>query len=418
LPDLNTLYLSLALIIGMCMAWGIGANDVSNAMGTSVGSKALTLKQALIIAGIFEFLGAYIAGGEVTATIRKGIINPSILSNSPDIFITGMLASSLASGIWLIVASHFGWPVSTTHTVVGSIIGFGLVVLGPEAIQWKQCTTIAIAWVCSPIMGGLLAYLIFVSTQFFIFDKTNPVKAAKVAVPGYACLAVMVVITIVCNKFLPKNFAYKYLVILGAAVLSLGFSRYYVQHMHFAAKKEEPSTASFANVEKIFAILMVLTACVMAFAHGSNDVANAIGPIAAIIDAIKFGEVQSHTHVPKWLLLLGGIGIITGLATYGHKVMATVGNNITALTPSRGFAATLAAAIIIVEASTTGLPISTTHTLIGAILGVGLAKGMHALNMSVIRKIFLCWIFELPAGAFLSATFFYCFRAIFLWYSC
>lgn len=406
--DINTIYLCLAVTFGFAMAWGIGANDVSNAMGTSVGSKALTLKQALVVAAIFEFLGAFLAGSEVTSTIRKDIINPAVLTGSPDLFIIGMLASLLAAGLWLLLASTFGWPVSTTHTIVGAIIGFGIAVLGIDAIQWKQFYSIVAGWVCSPLLGAALAYTLFISTQRLIFDKENPIHAAKKVVPFYILTASWIVYMIVASKSyklgynLGLGISFLYATILS--IITAVISKVIVNRLQL--NPDDDLESHFTNVEKIFSILMIFTACAMAFAHGSNDVANAVGPVAAIVDAVKFGHIPQHAHVSKWILLMGGVGIIVGLATYGHKVMATVGIKITQLTPSRGFAATLAAATTVVLASSTGLPISTTHTLIGAILGVGLARGIHALNLTVIKRIFICWIVELPAGALMSVCLF------------
>lgn len=413
--DPNSVYLWLAVIFGFTMAWGIGANDVSNAMGTSVGSKALTLRQAILIAAVFEFLGAFLAGSEVTSTIRKDIINPAVLSNSPDLFIIGMLASLLASGIWLFIASTFGWPVSTTHTVVGAIIGFGLAALGFEGIQWQQFFSIVSGWIFSPLLGAALAYTLFISTQRLIFDKKNPIAAAKKIVPFYILIASWIVFMIIASKsyqlgFVQLNFGQAFLFSTLCSIVMALISKLLVNRLKL--NPDDDLQAHFTNVEKIFTILMIFTACAMAFAHGSNDVANAVGPVAAIVDVINFGDIPQYTHVPKWVLLMGGLGIIFGLATYGHKVMATVGTKITQLTPSRGFAATLAAATTVVLASSTGLPISTTHTLVGAILGVGLARGLHALNLNVIRRIFICWIIELPAGALLSVCFFHILKYI------
>lgn len=407
--DINSLYFWLAVIFGSAMAWGIGANDVSNAMGTSVGSKALTIRQALIIASIFEFLGSFLAGSEVTSTIRKGIIDPAILQNAPDVFVLGMLASLLSSGVWLLIASLFGWPVSTTHTIVGAIIGFGIALLGPSEIQWDQVVSIILGWVFSPLLGAAFAYALFTSSQIWIFDKANPIIAAKKVIPFYIFLASWIVYMIITSKSYqlgyPLSFTQSILVSTGLSLITASISIWAVNHLRLNPADDIKS--HYTNVEKIFAILMIFTACAMAFAHGSNDVANAIGPVAAIIDVISSGNLGSQAEIPLWVLLMGALGIVCGLAMYGHKVIATVGSKITLLTPSRGFAATLSAAITVVLASCTGLPISTTHTLVGGVLGVGLARGLHALNLNVVKTIFICWIVTLPAGALLAIGFYH-----------
>jgi PiT family inorganic phosphate transporter len=408
-------YLILACLFGFLMAWGVGANDVANAMGTSVGSKALTIKQAIVIATIFEFMGAFLAGGQVTDTIRKGLLDVDAMGMEPDILIMGMLASLLAAASWLIFASKFGWPVSTSHTIVGAIVGFGAVNLGVSAVDWHTISHIAISWVFSPILGGVLAYLLFFSIQKLILNKKSPFESAKRIVPFYmfAVGATVSSLTLVCGLAhlgieLPNGIAWILAGIFGLLTVAVG--------KHFINKIQHPKNATlhihYANVEKVFTILMLFTACAMAFAHGSNDVANAIGPLAAIEQLVHAGKITANQAVPIWILLLGSLGIVIGLVMYGHKVIATVGSGITELTPTRGFAATFAAALTVVMASGTGLPISTTHTLVGAVLGIGLAKGISALNLNVIRTIFMSWMITLPAGALLSIIFFHCLKAI------
>ena len=347
IANYGTTLVLVAALFGFLMAWGIGANDVANAMGTSVGTKSLTIRQAIIIAMIFEFAGAYLAGGEVTATIRSGIIDSNAFVDSPDLLVLGMIASLLAAGAWLILASYFGWPVSTTHSIIGAIVGFAVVSIGPEAVQWNKFGGIVGSWVITPAISGVIAYFMFISVQKLIFNTDD-------------------------------------------------------SKMHFA------------NVEKVFGILMVITACAMAFAHGSNDVANAIGPLSAVASIVASGgEISGQAAIAWWILPLGGIGIVIGLATMGEKVMATVGTGITHLTPSRGFAAQLATAATVVIASGTGLPISTTQTLVGAVMGVGLARGIAALNLGVLRNIVVSWVITLPAGAILAIGIFYVLQACF-----
>ncbi len=408
--------LVLAALFGLFMAWGIGANDVANAMGTSVGSRAVTIKQAIVIAAVFEFAGAFLAGGEVTSTIRKGIVDTTAFAGSPELLVYGMLAALLAAGVWLLIASHFGWPVSTTHSIVGAVVGFAAVGVGVEVVKWDKIGSIVMSWVVSPLLAGTIAYLLFMSVQRLILDTVEPLRNAKRYVPAYIFLVGFIVALVTLLKGLkhvgmkvsmPE--AYAYAVLFGIVCAGLGIAAIRRLHIDPAADRD----FHFANVEKVFAILMIATACAMAFAHGSNDVANAIGPVAAVVGVVQSGgEIAQKSALPPWVLLLGGAGIVLGLLTYGQRVIRTIGTRITDLTPSRGFAATLAAATTVVVASGTGLPISTTHTLVGGVLGVGLARGISALNMRVVRTIFMSWIVTLPAGAILAVVFFYLLRAI------
>ncbi|MEE8057905.1 MAG: inorganic phosphate transporter [Pseudomonadales bacterium] len=418
IAEYGNILLIAACMFGFFMAWGMGANDVANAMGTSVGSKALTIKQAIIIAMIFEFAGAYLAGGEVTATIRKGIIDPTLLSETPELLVFGMMSSLLAAGIWLLVATSFGWPVSTTHTIVGAIVGFAAVGISPDAVSWGKVGSIVSSWIISPVTAGIIAFLLFRNVQNQILSKKHPFRSAKKVVPFYIFLVGFIISMVTLLKGLKHiglhiSFAESFLWAIAAGIITMLIGIQLLKRI-----KVEPGADNsfhFASVEKVFAVLMMFTACAMAFAHGSNDVANAIGPLAAISGIISSGgEVVQKSAMPAWILLLGGIGIVAGLAMYGHKVIATIGNNITELTPSRGFAATLAAATTVVIASGTGLPISTTHTLVGGVLGVGLARGIGALNLRVIGSIFMSWVVTLPAGAGLSIMFFFMLKGIFL----
>jgi len=413
----GTVFLILAAVFGLFMAWGIGANDVANAMATSVGSKALTIKQAVVIAAIFEFAGAILAGGQVTKTIRKGIVDADLLSGNPELLLYGMLASLLAAGIWLLIASRNGWPVSTTHSIVGAIVGFAMVGIGTEAVHWDKVGFIVASWVVSPVLAGFIAFMLFRSVQGLILDTEDPFDNAKKYVPYYIFLVGFIIALVTLVKGLKHvgldiSTAEQYLYAFAIGIVVMLAGKFFVNKIKHDPKKDKKF--HFTNVERVFSVLMVITACAMAFAHGSNDVANAIGPVAAVVSIVHSGgEVASKSMLPLWVLGLGGIGIVIGLMMYGKKVIATVGNQITELTPSRGFAATLAAATTVVLASGTGLPISTTHTLVGAVLGVGLARGIGALNMTVIRNIFMSWIVTLPAGAILSILFFFTLKGIF-----
>lgn len=415
--EYGTLFIVLACVFGFFMAWGVGANDVANAMATSVGSRAITIKQAVIIAAIFEFAGSYLAGGQVTATIRKGMMDTSMLADSPELLIYGMMASLLAAGIWLLLATRAGWPVSTTHSIVGAIIGFASVGIGIEAVKWGKVATIAMSWIVSPLLAGTIAFMLFKSVQRLIFNSPDPLLSAKKYVPLYIFLVGFIISLVTMFKGLSHvglNLApwqsYVIALILGLLVMVGGI--FMIRRLKFDPDADRHF--HFANVEKVFGILMVVTACAMAFAHGSNDVANAVGPLAAVVSIVNSGGmVTQKSALAPWILILGGVGIVVGLIMYGHKVIATVGTNITELTPSRGFAATLAASATVVIASGTGLPISTTHTLVGAVLGVGIARGIAALNMNVVRTIFMSWIVTLPAGAILAILFFYIFVGLF-----
>lgn len=413
----NTL-LILACIFGLFMAWGIGANDVANAMGTSVGSKALTIKQAIIVAMIFEFLGAYLAGGEVTATIRKGIIDPAMLADTPELLVFGMMSALLAAGTWLFIASMMGWPVSTTHSIVGAIVGFAAVGISVDAVAWDKVRQIVSSWVVSPLLAGTISFFLFRSVQKLILNTDNPFVNAKKYIPIYMFFVgfLMSMVTMLKGlKHVLKDTGVSFTFLEDAAISAIiGIVVMLIGMWMMRKVKDEGNEGNrFASVEKVFAILMVFTACAMAFAHGSNDVANAVGPLAAVYGVVSTGEVASKSVMPSWILLIGGIGIVIGLATYGWKVIATIGKKITELTPSRGFAAELGAAGTVVLASGTGLPISTTHTLVGAVLGVGLARGIGALNLRVIGTIVTSWIITLPAGAGLSILFFFLFKGIF-----
>ncbi|MEM7222237.1 MAG: inorganic phosphate transporter [Pseudomonadota bacterium] len=410
-------FIIIAVIFGVFMTWGIGANDVANAMGTSVGSGALTVGAAIVVAAVFEFLGAALAGGQVTKTIRKGIIDPGPIADQPEILVFGMLAALLAAAVWLAIASIKGWPVSTTHSIVGAIVGFGMVGIGIEAVNWGKIGQIAFSWVLSPALGGIIAFGLMMSIRALILRAEEPLASARRWAPAYAFLVgfVMALVTLFkglkhlrLDLSIPTSFLLAAL--FGLMVAGIG---------HLLIRRVEIDRAAdrdfhFASVEKIFAPLMIFTACAMAFAHGSNDVANGIGPLAAVLALVKSGgDVTQSAPLPIWVLILGGGGIVLGLATYGYRVMQTIGKKITALTPSSGFCATMAAATTVVLASRTGLPVSTTHIAVGAVMGVGLARGFAALNLRVIGNILVSWVVTLPVGGLLAAFFFFTLKGIF-----
>jgi PiT family inorganic phosphate transporter len=421
IAEYGSIFLILACLFGFFMAWGIGANDVANAMGTSVGAKALTLKQAIFVAMIFEFLGAYLAGSEVTATIRKGIIDPDVMSAEPQLMIYGMLSALLAAGTWLMIASVNGWPVSTTHSIVGAIVGFAAVGISVDAVHWGKVGTIVASWVVSPVLAGTISFGLFISVKTIILDSEDPFHRAKKYIPIYMWMVGFMISMVTLLKGLKhvdldldlglgSDFANAIPLSFGVGLLVAALGMILMRGI-----KDVPDDMNrFASVERVFGVLMVFTACAMAFAHGSNDVANAVGPLAAIASTVQSGgEIVAKSAVPWWILMVGAVGIVLGLATYGWRVILTVGSKITELTPSRGFAAELGASATVVIASGTGLPISTTHTLVGAVLGVGFARGIGALNLRVIGTIFVSWLVTLPAGAGLAILFFFLFKAIF-----
>ena len=409
--------MALAIIFGLYMTWGIGANDVANAMGTSVGSGAISVKQAIIIAAIFEFAGAFIAGGNVTKTIRKGIIDPSSIVDNPEILVFGMLAALLAAAIWLMVATSRGWPVSTTHSIVGAVIGFAVAGIGIDAVEWGKVSMIAASWVVSPLLGGIIAFLLMMSIRRLILNTEDPFQSARRWGPAYVFLVGFIISLVTLFKGLKHlnieltvGMSFMVAIIFGLILAGIGW--YLINQIKVDSSADRDF--HFASVEKVFTPMMIFTACAMAFAHGSNDVANGIGPLAAVVSIVQSGgEVAQKSELPLWILVLGGVGIVVGLSTMGYRVMKTIGNDITQLTPSRGYCATLAAAATVVLASRTGLPVSTTHIAVGAVIGVGMARGIGAIDLRVIGGIFMSWIITLPVGAILAALIFFTLKGIF-----
>lgn len=413
----GTTFIAIAVIFGLFMTWGIGANDVANALGTSVGSGAITVRSAIIIAAIFEFLGAAFAGDHVTKTIRKDIIDPSAIADNPELLVFGMLAALLAAATWLTFASFKGWPVSTTHSIVGALVGFGIAGIGMNAVNWAKIGQIAASWVISPILGGAIAFVLTISIQRLILRREEPFQSAVRWAPAYAFLVGFVMALVTLFKGLkhfrldlsvPMSFALA--LVFGVVVAAIG--RYAIGRIKI--DEEADREFQYASAENTFVPLMIFTACAMAFAHGSNDVANGIGPFAAVLALVRSGgDVAQASPLPIWVLALGGCGIVLGLATYGYRVMQTIGRRITELTPSSGFCATMAAAVTVVLASRTGMPVSTTHIAVGAVMGVGLARGFAALDLRVIGSIFVSWVVTLPVGGILAAFMYFTLKGMF-----
>lgn len=464
----------LILVTGLYMAWNIGANDVANAMGTSVGSGALTLKQAVIIAAVLEFCGAFFFGSHVSRTIQSGIVNLEFFTSNPRLLVLGMLAALASSGLWLQLASYYGWPVSTTHSIVGALVGFGIVAGGMEAVHWAEVGYIVTSWVFSPLLGAIIAYYLFTIIRKQIFYSSDPLAAAKKWTPLLVFFVVTTLaLVLVFEGFRNMNFELTFfeglLIAIALGTIGAGIGYVCVKRIPLSAKHErlapiygpevvtalekarkhlqkvravasgdvqynvsslvdeldlltnsvqqrqliENEHSEYQSVEKIFSYLQIMSACMMAFAHGANDVANAIGPLSAALAVLTSGIAMAEAPVPSWLLALGGFGIVVGLATWGWRVMETIGKKITELTPSRGFAAEFGAAATIVLASRLGMPISTTHTLVGAVVGVGLARGLGSINLNTTRDILVSWLITVPIGALIAILVYFPLEAIF-----
>jgi inorganic phosphate transporter, PiT family len=403
--DLDTFLLSFAVIACIYMACNIGANDVANAMGTSVGSKALTFKQAIMIAAVAEFIGAFFVGGSVSDTIRKGMLDPTVFQGAPYHLVYGMISALLAAALWLHIASYLGWPVSTTHSIVGGVVGFGVIAGGMDVINWGKIGQVILSWVVSPFMGGLVAFLVFKFISKNVFSKRTPLAYAKKLLP-YMVFVVFVILT---NAMVYKGLKNLHLDLsfINSLVISLLIGGLAFVVAKILANKIPYNDnwnlqKQFHETENVFKYLQILTAFYVAFAHGSNDVANAVGPLAAVVAILKDGQVHMKVVMPTWILGLGGGFIVFGLLIWGAKVMKTIGENITELTPSRGFAATFGAATVVLICSKMGLPISTTHTLVGSVIGVGLARGLATLNLDIIKMIAISWISTIPFTAIIS----------------
>ncbi|WP_201456552.1 inorganic phosphate transporter [Chlamydia sp. 17-3921] len=414
-------------LCGCYTAWNIGANDVANAVGPSVGSGVLTLRQAVIVAAIFEFLGAILLGDRVAGTIESSLV--SVCNLTPEDYIYGMTAALLATGVWLQLASFFGWPVSTTHSIVGAVVGFGLILGKGSIVHWGSIGTILIGWLLSPLIGGGVAYLVFSFIRRHVFYKNDPVRAMIRVAPFLAALVIMtlgviIVLGGVISRFVSKPWSLGIVFCLGIVAYLITF--YYVHTPHCSYIADIPKEGSLTHrlkacggdygkkylvVERIFAYLQIIIACFMAFAHGSNDVANAVAPVTGVL---RHAYPKLYTSYTLTILMaFGGIGLVLGLAVWGWRVIETVGCKITELTPSRGFSVGIGAALTIAASSAMGLPISTTHVVVGAVLGIGLARGIRAINLNIIKDIVMSWFITLPIGAILSILFFFALRALF-----
>jgi len=409
--------LALGAALAFYMAWAIGANDVANAMGTSVGSGALTITGAVLVAGLLEFSGAFLAGGHVTNTIRKGMLDAVLVEQNPDLVLYGMLAALASAGTLLLVATRFGLPVSTTHSIVGAIVGFGVVGLGSDAVAWGKVAQIVTSWLTSPLIGGVLAFLIFGLIRSRVLDRDKPIEELTKIGPFFFFYVffIMGLVTLfkgLKNLNLDLDLPQALAASVGLGLVGAVFGFVVMRRASRRAGQMAGSDEQYRHVERVFVVLQIMTACAVAFAHGSNDVANSIGPLAAVHSIVTTGAAGTTASVEPWMLALGGLGIIIGLATWGYRVMETIGTKITELTPSRGFAAELAAATTIVLASRMGIPVSTTHILVGSVLGVGLARGIGALDLRVVGSILISWVATLPLAAALSVFFFYFFKGL------
>ncbi len=425
---MDILIIGLTALIGLYMAWNIGANDVANSMADAVGSRSISIRNAVIAAGICEFAGAVLVGAQVTNTVRKGIVDPAMLAAIPGIspqdaaviLVIGMSAALLSAAFWLNLSTIYGMPVSTTHSIVGAVAGFGVVAAGWQAVNWSKMGQIVASWFISPLAGGIMAFLIFNYISKFILGKEQPARAAIRHMPYIVFLMTAVVLLATIYKGLKhviKNI--HWLTDSRALALSLGASlvaavvSYFLIRAKLQGLEEESLGKQLEAVERVFVPLVIISSCSVAFAHGANDVANSVGPLAAIVHVLKTGTIDMKVPVPLWVLALGGMGIVLGLATYGYRVMMTVGTKITEITPSRGVAADIAATATVLACTRLSLPVSTTHTLVGAILGIGLARGLGGINRRIVTSIFGSWLFTVPAAALMSMFFFMVGKALF-----
>ncbi|MBO8161527.1 MAG: inorganic phosphate transporter [Thermosipho sp. (in: Bacteria)] len=389
----------VAFAVGFGMAYAIGANDVANSMSTAVGAKAITPKQAVLIASILEFLGAVLFGAHVTKTIAKGIVNLQQIGD-PNLILIGAFSALIASTIWILLATFWGMPVSTTHSIVGGMVGFGLAAGGLQIINWGTMLKIIITWITSPLIGGAFAFIIFKFISWSILHRKHPAKAAKYVAPILLGIAFYTIAVLFIVKTLKKDLSFgnEIGIILGIIVF---LSSYFIM------KKTKITDGEYSVVEKVFKNAQIVTSCYVSFSHGANDVANAVGPLALIYLILTTQSFSGVVTIPIYILALGGLGISFGVATLGHKVMKTVGEDITELNNSRGFSIDFATATTVLFASTFGMPISTTHTVVGAVSGVGFARGIEVVNVGILKNIIISWFVTVPFAAGVSALLFY-----------
>ena len=402
--DISFLILIAATLCGFLMAFSLGANDVANSMASAVGAKAITIKKAIIIASVLNFIGAVFLGSHVAATICKGIINPAAIENQ-HILMLGMFASLLSSGLWVLVATYTALPVSSTHSIVGSIMGFGLVVGGPDVVYWGKMLTIVASWIISPFFGAFIAYMVFVHIRRTILYSHQLIAAVKRWVPMWVALTLSLVILSFCfktplGKSLDLNWMHSIGIVIFIFVATSVGGRYYLN------KIISPDIKPQQTVDELFKNMQVGTACYVALSQGANDVANAVGPVIAIYYIATEGSMLDNLDMPLWLLVVGGLGIACGITCLGYKVMGTVGERITKMNNTRGFSVAFSAATTVLMASNLGLPVSTTHAAVGSVVGVGLARGFQAVDFRVLGKILLYWVLTVPIAGFSSIVIF------------
>ena len=395
--DIYDIFFYMSLGAGFLMAFNLGANDVANSMASAVGARAITVRQAVFIASILNFVGAVFLGSHVTATISKGIINPAAI-NDPKLVMVGMFAALLAAGVWVLVATLTSLPVSSTHSIVGAITGFGLVAGGPQVVNWLKMGGIVMSWVISPFLAAGIAFFIFSHIRKYIqqAEKWAPIWVAVTL----SMISLSFLYKTPVGKSLHLHWAVSLAIAAAFSVLAWLLGKMFVNRI--AIDEEEGAE----GVEKVFRKLQVGTSCYVALSQGANDVANAIGPVAAIYLIAKEHVLLEKADVPLSMLILGGFGIAVGISLLGHKVMATVGEKITTLTNTRGFAVDIGAASTVLIASNLGLPVSTTHAAVGGVVGVGLARGFSAVDFRVLLKIVAYWVATVPIAALTSIIFF------------
>lgn len=419
---MDSIILAVTALLGLYMAWTIGANDVANSMADAVGSKALTVRQAVIAAGICEFAGAVLVGSHVTETIRKGIVDPATLLAMPGmqpgepaaLLVIGMGAALLSAALWLHLATWLGMPVSTTHSIVGAVAGFGIVAAGIGSVKWAKMGQIVASWFISPLAGGVMAFILFKVISNLILGNDKPARAAIRVTPFIVFILAMSITLATIHKGLKhiisdiswltdqNTFIFAVAISIAAALVACCYAK-----RKLADQEDLPLAYQLEKVEEVYVPLVIVSSCAVAFSHGANDVANSIGPLAAVSHILSSGTVEMKVPVPFWVLFLGGTGIVLGLATYGYRVMATVGTKITEITPTRGVAADIAATITVLICTRLKLPVSTTHTLVGAIMGIGLARGLAGIDSRIVKKIFKSWLVTVPAAAVVSIILFW-----------